>query len=327
VKKGKKVLKITKTKSPAGITVWQGIGLGLAALFFFMLPGQDYYQTLQLRTFPPRVRNSAYDNFRPSPYPVKITSALPPLLTASAAAVIDLESGVPLFQKNAYWRLRPASLTKLMTALVALDYYRPDDVITVSKLVTAAGDSKMGLKLGDQLTVRHLLYGLLLPSGNDAAYVLADNIPGGFEQFIYSMNQKAEKLHMFHTHFNNPSGRDEDNHYSTMADLLILAKAAIDSPLISQIVKTSWFLAADTTGGRRYPLQNINQLLVTYPGVYGIKTGYTELAGQCLLAAAEKGRQKLLVAVLNSRDRFRETASLLDWGFTNFRLTEPDKLD
>ncbi len=310
-----------------GLTIWQGIGVGLAALFFFMLPGQDYYQTLQLKYFPPQVRTSAYDNFIPSPYPVKVTGVLPPLLTASAAAVIDLNSGVPLFQKNINQRLRPASLTKLMTALVALDYYQPDDIITVSKLVIISGDSKMGLKLGDQMTVKNLLYGLLLPSGNDAAFVLADNISGGFEQFINSMNKKAAKLHMFHTHFNNPSGRDGDDHYSSVADLILLAKAALENPLLSQIVKTNWFLSFDISGLHRYPLQNINQLLTSYWGTYGVKTGYTELAGQCLAVTAERNRRKIMVVILNSRDRFGEASALLNWGFINFRLTEQKDLD
>ncbi|OGG06167.1 hypothetical protein A2872_04325 [Candidatus Gottesmanbacteria bacterium RIFCSPHIGHO2_01_FULL_42_12] len=321
-KKGKKQKQKVSTK----LNLAQIVGIIFAALFLFLLPGQSYYQTLILNYYPPKIRSSRFDDFTPSPYPVKFTNAVPPIITASAAAVIDLDSGVPLYQKSTTLRLKPASITKLMTALVALDYYQPDDIITVSKLVTISGDSKMGLKLGDQLSVRSLLYGLLLPSGNDAAYVIADNIPGGYEQFITSMNKRAEKLHMYHTHFSNPTGRDEDDHYSTVYDLIILTRAALQNQQVAEVVKTNWTTVLDVFGTKSFPLKNVNELLTTYTGIYGVKTGYTELAGQCLVATAKRGNRKILTVVLNSKDRFRESTELLNFGFDNFRLKEQTEL-
>ena len=321
-KKGKKQSK----KTAFNVSLLQIIALLLVLIFLASLPGQSYYQSLTLKYYPPQIRASLYDNFTPSPYPVKITNAVPPIITASAAAVLDLNSGVPLFQKSPNLRLKPASITKLMTALVALDYYNPEDVITVSKLVTISGDSKMGLKLGDQLTVRSLLFGLLLPSGNDAAYVLADNVTGGYEQFILAMNKKAESLHLYHTHFANPTGRDEDNHYTTVYDLGLLTQAALQNPLISEIVKTNWTQVYDFLGTKRYPLQNVNELLTSYYGIFGVKTGYTEQAGQSLVAAAKRGNRSILTVVLNSRDRFGESTKLLDFGFENFLLPEQKEL-
>ncbi|MDO8515367.1 MAG: D-alanyl-D-alanine carboxypeptidase family protein, partial [bacterium] len=252
-----------------------------------------------------------------SAYPVKITNVMPPEITASAAAVFDFDSGVPLFQKAVNRRLKPASITKLMTALVALDVYQPEDIITITNLALLPGEAKMGLKIGDQITVNNLLYGMLVPSGNDAAYVLADNYPG----FINLMNLKAVKLNMTHTYFNNPAGRDELNHYTTVSDLGILARAALNNKLIAQIVKTNWTVVYDITGLKRYPLQNVNQLLVNYWGTIGIKTGYTQEANQCLVAAVSRRNQTLISIILGSADRFGESIQLLNWGFTNFRPT------
>ena len=156
-----------------GMTALQIIGIVLAAVFFFSLSLEKIKPEIEV----PKIRVSEFDSFVPSDYPVKITNVMPPDITASAAAVIDLDSGVPLFQKAINRRLKPASITKLMTALVALDVYKPEDILTVNDLNLVTGDARMGLKIGDQITVQNLLYGLLVPSGNDAAMVLADNYP------------------------------------------------------------------------------------------------------------------------------------------------------
>lgn len=293
----------------------------MAAVFFFSVkPGESYYPP-PLKYYPPKVRAGEAENFQPSAYPVKISNAIPPILTASAAAVIDLNSGVPLFQKSSNTRMKPASITKLMTALVVLDYFKPEDIITVSQVSLAPGEAKMGLKPGDQLTVNNLLYGLLLPSGNDAAYVLAESIPGGYEQFIVSMNNRAARLNMNGTHYTNSSGKDEPNHYTTVRDLTLLAKEVLTNKLIAEIVGKNWSVVTDISGYRRYPLQNVNELLIDYWGTIGIKTGYTEEAGQCLIAAVKRNNRTILAVVLNSRDRFGDSIALFNWAFTNFRLT------
>jgi len=204
-----------------------------------------------------------------------------------------------------------------MTALVALDVYQLDNVLTVTNLKLAPGDAKMGLKNGDQLTVNNLLYGLLIPSGNDAAFVLAENYP----DFINLMNNKAVKLNMTHTHFTNPTGKDEPDHYTTVGDLGLLARVALNTEIIAKIAATYWATTYDVTGLKHYPLQNVNQLLTTYWGTIGLKTGYTQEANQCLIAAVKRGDETLISIVLGSADRFGESMKLLNWGFDNFHLT------
>lgn len=302
-----------KIKKIKRLSFFQIIGIILAAIFFFSLSLEKIGPKIEV----PKIRLSEFESFVPSAYPVKITNVLPPEITASAAAIFDLTSGVPLYQKSVNRRLKPASITKLMTALVALDVYKLDDILTVTNLQLAPGDAKMGLKNGDQLTVNNLLYGLLVPSGNDAAFVLAENRP----DFINLMNLKAAKLNMTHTHFTNPNGTDEPNHYTTVGDLAILARAALQNPIISKIAATNWTVVYDTTGQKKYFLQNVNQLLTNYWGTIGIKTGYTQEANQCLIAAVKRGDETLISIVLGSADRFGESVQLLSWGFDNFRLT------
>lgn len=287
-------------------------------LFFLFLPGQNYYETLTLTPKEPLVRASEFDDFVVSQYPRKTGREQAPVITAEAAVVMDLESGVPLFSQNQDSRLYPASITKLMTALTALDYYSLDQTLTVERLVFGNGEAEMGLKIGDRVSVKNLLYGLLVPSGNDAAYTIADNYPGGIENFIYAMNKKAENLHMESTHFANPSGLDAPNQFSTARDIALMSAAALKSDLISQIVATSGITLADVTGKRVYNLKNVNQFLNYLYGADGVKTGYTDLAGECLVASVSRDGHRLISVVLKSQDRFADSAKLLEWAYRNF---------
>lgn len=287
-------------------------------LFFLFLPGQNYYETLHLESKKPLVRASEFDDFIVSQYPRKTGREQAPVITAKSAMVVDLESGVPLFSQNPDAQLYPASITKLMTALVALDFYPLDQILTVKRLVSSDGEAEMGLKIGDQVSVRNLLYGLLVPSGNDAAYTMADNYPGGIENFIYAMNKKAENLHMENTHFANPSGLDAPNQFSTARDIALMSVAALKNDLISQIVATSGITLTDITGRRIYNLQNINKFLSYLYGADGVKTGYTDLAGECLVASVSRDGHRLISVVLKSQDRFADSAKLLEWAYRNF---------
>jgi serine-type D-Ala-D-Ala carboxypeptidase (penicillin-binding protein 5/6) len=297
---------------------FQVYSLGAVLLFSLFLPGQNFYETLHLETKAPLVRTGEPDNFTASLYPQRVTTEAVPFISAQAAVILDLESGVFLLSQNPHERLRPASITKLMTALVALDYYQPDHVLTVRRLAPAKGESEMGLAVGDRVRVKDLLFGLLVPSGNDAAYTLADNYPGGIENFLYAMNKKAEALHMDDTHFANPSGLDEDNHYSSAEDIAILTVAALKNDLISQIVSTYGITLSDETGKKRYTLKNVNQFLGFLYGADGVKTGYTDLAGECLVASVSRDSHRVISVVLKSNDRFGDSARLLEWAYRNF---------
>lgn len=264
------------------------------------------------------LRHTQFDNFTPSLYPQKTGVELPPYLSAQAVVARDLDSGVTLFEVNPNERLYPASITKLMTALVALDYYSPDQVLIVKRLSPVPFESDMGLAVGDQLSVRSLLYGLLVPSGGDAAYTLADNFPGGIENFLYAANQKAKQLHMENTHFENPSGFDGPTQYSSAHDISLLAMSALKNSLINKIVATYGITVTDATGTKTYNLKNVNQFLGYLYGADGVKTGYTDLAGQCLVSSVTRNGHRVVAVVLDSTDRFGDSARLIEWIFRNF---------
>ncbi|MCL4397694.1 D-alanyl-D-alanine carboxypeptidase [Patescibacteria group bacterium] len=305
---------------PLTLRLWP---LAALLLFLFFLPGQNYYETLQLVPRPPLVRATEFDSFVPSSYPLKTGTEAPPEISARSAVVVDLQSGVTIFSLNPNEKLRPASITKLMTALVALEYYPLDRVLTVRRLAPVDGESDMGLKIGDKLTVRNLIYGLLVPSGNDAAYTLADNYPGGFENFIYSMNKKAQNLHMNNTHFENPSGLDTDNHYSSARDISLLTAVALKNPLISEAVATYGITLSDTTGKKFFQLKNVNKFLGYLYGADGVKTGFTDLAGECLVASVSRDGHRIISVVLKSDDRFGDSARLQEWAYRNFTWINP----
>jgi D-alanyl-D-alanine carboxypeptidase (penicillin-binding protein 5/6) len=287
-------------------------------VFLLLLPGQNYYDSLQIQDARPLVRLSVLDNFVPSLYPLKTSSEPAPALTAESVVIRDQESFVPLFELNPDERLRPASITKLMTALVALDYYKLDDVITVRRLAPVEQEADMGLAVGDKITVRNLMYGLLVPSGNDAAYTLADNYEGGIENFLYAMNQKAKSLNMENTHFQNPAGFDNDNHYTTAKDLSLLASEVLKNKFINEIVSTKKITLTDALDKKKYPVTNVNELLGTVLGVDGLKTGFTDEAGQCLITSVSRNGHRVVIVVLKSQDRFGESASLAEWVYRSF---------
>lgn len=292
--------------------------LVVAFLFFLFFPSFDYYGFLHLDPQPPLVRASPFDNFSVSLYPQKIYQENAPNVSAQSVVILDLESGVPLFELNPGERLYPASITKLMTALVALEYYSPDQILTVRRLAPAKDESDMGLAVGDQVNLRGLLYGLLIPSGNDAAYTIADNYPGGFENFIYAMNKKAEDLSMKNTHFENPSGLDSPRHYTTAKDLAILTAEALKNDLINKIVATYGTSLSDASGKKTYYLKNVNQFLGYLYGADGVKTGFTDLAGQCLVSSVSRNNHRIIAVVLHSDDRFADSGKLIEWVFRNY---------
>ncbi len=289
-------------------------------IFFYSLPGNSYYETLKLEFQPPLVRASELENFAPSPYPEKVGQEVAPYLTAESVVITDLNSAVPMFELNPTERLRPASVTKLMTALVALNYYQDlDQVISVNSLATVKDESDMGLVVGDKLSVRNLISGLLIPSGNDAAYILAINYPGGIEQFVSAMNQTARQLHMTDTHFDNPSGFDSPNHYTSAHDLSLLTAVALENDLIKKLVSTRETTLNDASGKKLYKVKNVNDLLGYVYGVDGVKTGFTDEAGQCLVSSVSRDGHHIVIVLLHIQDRFGESANLIGWVFRNFQ--------
>ncbi len=294
--------------------------LAVLSLFLFT-PGSGYYETLQLSFREPEVRATDLE-IEFSSYPRLTGKQVAPNLSAEAVIAIDQESAVPLLSINERIAWRPASLTKLMTALVALDYYQLDTELLVKRLAPSRDEADMGLAVGDNLSVRSLLYGLLIPSGNDAAYTLADNYPGGIDGFVGAMNQKASDLHMEETLFVNPSGLDSPGHLSTAYDLSLLAREALKNEFISKVVAIKATRVADSTNQKSYFLRNVNQLLGVVAGVDGVKTGFTDLAGQCLITSVSRDGRRIIVVLLGSSDRFSESTQVIEWVYRNYTWEE-----
>lgn len=243
----------------------------------------------------------------------------PPALSAQAAYAVDVESGKVLFSKNIKEPLLPASTTKIMTALVSLSHYNLDDTLTVD--IGGVEGHKMGLKNGEKMAVRDLLYGLLVSSGNDAAEVLAANYPGGRENFVSAMNRLADDIGLEDSNFRNPVGFDEYLHFSTAKDLVKAAIYAIKNPVFSEIVSTRETKVMSVDGKIVHKLDNINELLGKVPGVIGVKTGWTVNAGEALVTLIERGGHKVMLSVLSSDDRFGETEKLINWIYSNYEWT------
>ena len=280
-----------------------------------MLPGQNEYQTLAIRPQAPRIREASVE-VEPNQVPVKITQVRAPGLTARAVVVLDVASGTVMYQKNAEMSLMPASITKVMTALVALEAYKLDEVLTVKQADDAIGQS-MGLKVGEKMTVENLLYGLLVKSGNDAALALAENYPAGYSEFVSRMNQKAEEWQMDKTTFKNVSGVEQWQHMTTVRDLAVLAREAMKNEVLAKMVATKSITVADVSGETEHELENVNQLLGEVEGLRGLKTGWTTHAGECLITDTVREGKEIITVVLGSEDRFGESRSLIEWAYAN----------
>jgi D-alanyl-D-alanine carboxypeptidase (penicillin-binding protein 5/6) len=236
-------------------------------------------------------------------------AASAPELSAKSAILVEAESGRALYEKNASEPMKIASTTKILTALVALERCGLDEIVTVKREWTGIEGSSMYLKPDEKLTVRDLLYGLMLVSGNDAAVALACHAAGGTREFAELMNERAAGLGCVSSSFANPSGLDEEGHFSTARDLAAIAAEAMKNGAFAEIVSAKY---ADAAGRE---LKNHNKLLWDYPGALGVKTGYTISAGRSLVSCAERGGMRLICVTLDDRDDWADHAALYDWAF------------
>ena len=237
----------------------------------------------------------------------------PPAVSAASAILVDAGSGRVLYQKDAHSQRLIASTTKLLTALVAAESVTNlQKTVTVQREDTLTEGSSMYLKVGEEVTLEALFYGLLLQSGNDAALALARVCAGDVETFVARMNEKARELGMADSHFANPNGLDAEGHYSTAADMAKLAIACMDNELVAKVAATR----SITLGTRTFV--NHNKLLAQYDGCVGMKTGYTQAAGRTLVSAARRDGQLLVCVTLNDPDDWRDHAALFDYGFQTY---------
>jgi D-alanyl-D-alanine carboxypeptidase (penicillin-binding protein 5/6) len=246
--------------------------------------------------------------------PVEVKLGAKPNIHASSALLVDLsDNNQVLFSRDPHAVRAPASLTKIVTALVARDQYDLDETVTTDSHVLLA-DGTIGLTPGLHFTVRQLLYAMLLPSANDAAAALAAHDPYGYDHFIQLMNEKARSLGAVDSHFVNPHGLDAPGHYSSAWDMAIFARQLLSDPVLAEIVRTRHYNLVWPTDHRIRVLTNHNFLLGRYPGMIGVKTGYTLHAGHSLVTAVQTSQSLLLSVVMNSPNLYGETTALIDYG-------------
>ncbi|WP_407644630.1 D-alanyl-D-alanine carboxypeptidase family protein [Cohnella cholangitidis] len=221
--------------------------------------------------------------------------------------------------------MKIASLTKIMTAIVAIEHSKLDSTIKVSPLAAGKEGSSLYLKAGDKMTLRNALYGLMLRSGNDAATAIAEHVGGSVEGFAFLMNKKAEEIGLTRSHFMNPHGLDEQGHYSSANDLAKLTVYALHNPDFANIVKTQVKSAPNPNDKWDYKWVNKNKMLTMYEGADGVKTGYTKQALRTLVSSATRGGQQLVAVTLNDGDDWKDHRNLLDYGFAHFPLASVTK--
>ena len=283
--------------------------LSLTAVLFFAS-----FSLVQIKKPPVYVAKAT--NYKVSKLPVLKNTDSIPVLSAQGVYAYDVDSGVVLYEKNPDEPLLPASTTKIVTALVALDNYNLQDVLNTGHFSIIG--SKMGLVWNENITVKDLLYGLLVYSGNDAAEVLANDFPGGRAAFVQKMNEKAKELHADSSYFENPSGLDQTGQETTAKDLARIASQGMLNDTFAQIVGTKDYVAHNVSGTILHKLENRNELLGKVSGVLGVKTGWTENARENLVTYVDRGGRKVIIALLGSQDRFGESEQLVDWIFSNY---------
>jgi D-alanyl-D-alanine carboxypeptidase len=238
-----------------------------------------------------------------------------PKLLGASAILVDAKTGRVLWEQSAHQRRRVASLTKIMTAMLALRKLRPHDIVQIDKSVPRVPLVREGLRTGEQVEAWKLMYALLLYSGNDDALALAIAAGGSKWPFIREMNDEAKTLGLHDTHFVSPSGVVDLDNYSSAWDLAALTRVAMRNPRFRTIVSTRVKHVAWTAPTYSKIYVNNNRLIGTYPGATGVKTGYTHKAGPCLVASAKRGDASLIAVVLDSPDMYSDAKRLLDFGF------------
>ncbi len=263
---------------------------------------------------------------------VSILLAKPAALAASAACpdpqgqaalLMDSNSGRILYDKNSQQRVPPASVTKIMTALLSIENGNLDEVVVVSENAASTPECSIYLQPGEKLSRRELLYACMLHSANDAAVALAESVSANTEDFVTLMNQRAAELGMKDTHFCNPHGLHNQEHYSTAYDLSLLCRTALQNNVFRDLVQTqNIVIPGPPDSAEQRSLWNQNRLLYRYSGALGVKTGYTREAGNCVAGAAQKDKMLLIAVSLNSPTVYDDLIQMLDYGFANYQMAE-----
>lgn len=235
--------------------------------------------------------------------------------------------GKILYEKNGLKQVPMASTTKILTSIVILENANLQDIVTIDKKAAGTGGSRLGLKVNDKITVHDLLYGLMLKSGNDAAVALAIHIGGSVEGFATMMNEKAKELGCINSHFVTPHGLDQSEHYTTAYELACMADYALKIPKFKEIVGTKTYTV--TINNQPSVISNTNELLGDFNGVYGVKTGFTNGAGRCLVTACKRGKLDIITVVLGAdtkKIRTQDSIKLIEYAYKNYQVVDIEKI-
>lgn len=244
-------------------------------------------------------------------------------VSAQSAILMEQKTGRILFEKDAYTKRRIASITKIMTAILAIESGKMNNYVKVSEQAVRTEGSSIYLKPGEKIKLKDLVYGLMLRSGNDAAVAIAEYVGGSVGGFVYLMNQKAKEIGMLNTHFANPSGLDDSNdHYSTAYDMALLTRYAMNNKTYREIAGTKVYRAPNPTEGWDRIWKNKNRLLINYQYCTGGKTGFTKLARRTLVTTANKGNMDLIAVTLNDSNDWNDHIAMYEYGFKNYEMTE-----
>ena len=244
-----------------------------------------------------------------------------PLSTSAKSAILtEAKTGEVLYEKNAYQKMPMASTTKIMTAICAIENSNLDEVVTVDSRAAGIEGSSMYLKNGEKITLRNLLYGLMLSSGNDAAVAIALNVGKSVENFADMMNETAKKIGVKDTSFKNPNGLDEEGHYTTAYDLAQITRYALSNSEFAKIVSTNEITLAGSENSNARSLRNHNKLLRIYEGTTGVKTGFTKKSGRCLVSSSERNGINLIAVTLNDPNDWNDHISMFNYAFDNCKM-------
>lgn len=302
------------------------LAIFLFSLMFLFYPGNTFFTDLfsyNRVLFAKQLVEKSYTLKYDTPYVINPVAV--PTLSAASSYVVYLPSFTPVFEKNAQAKHLPASTAKIITALVAVEAFDREAVVEVKRVV-AEGQS-MELVVGEKITIENLLYGLLVHSGNDAAYAIADHYPGGEGAFVSAMNKKAEAIYMKNSQFKNPAGLDAAGQYTTAYDLALAGRELLRHKELSKIVSIKSITVSDVDFTHFHYLRNVNKLLGEVAGIGGLKTGYTLDAGENLVSFYKKNGHDFLVVILKSSDRFADTTAVVNWIDTNIGYIKPENLD
>lgn len=276
---------------------------------FFCLPATEFWSSFIINR-PKKYPSETLAHYQSPPQPI-LKTKLSPAIFANAYIVLDQKTNLVLASKNDHLRLAPASTTKLISALTALNIYPLNELVTVQEAYLVG--KNMELQIGETLTVSDLVSGLLIHSANDAAYTLARHNTASVSGFIKQMNQLSKRYDLQDTNFVNFDGLDHPDHYSSAYDLSQIARLSLKNDIIRKAVSTQETDLTDLTGVYSHHLENTNELLGAIPEVKGLKTGWTDLAGECFIGLIEVDGHELITVVLGSTNRFLETQKMIDW--------------